>query len=142
MAGIAEMLEKMRAQREKTHRRLQDVTEEQMVTTVTNYSERDVTARFMFYRLIAHEVEHAVHLAKTLHALGIAQSEAGLILKNLQTARGELEGMLVGLTDDDLDRVPSEGEWPVREVIDHILKTEESYAKRIEDGLAAPLKAS
>ena len=134
MAGIAEMLEQMREQRRRTHERLQEVTEEQMLAPAT-YGQREVNARFMFYRLIAHEVEHMVHLAKTLHALGIAQSEAGLILKNLQTARGELEGMLVGLTDEDLDRVPAEGEWPARRVLEHILETEESYSRKIEDGL-------
>ena len=134
MAGLAEMLEQMREQRRRTNKRLEEVTEEQMLAPAI-YGERDVNARFYFYRLIAHEVEHTVHLAKTLHALGIAQGEAGLILKSLQTARGELEGMLVGLTDEDLDKVPSEGEWPARRVLEHILEAEESYGRRIEEAV-------
>jgi hypothetical protein len=124
----------MREQRRRTHERLEAVTEEQMVTPTT-WGGRTATARFGFYRLIAHEVEHTVHLAKTMQALGIAQSEARLILKNLQAARGELEGMLVGLTPEDLDRVPAEGEWSVREVVEHILKTEESYSRKIKEVL-------
>ena len=134
MSGVAEMLDSMREQRSRTYQRLQNVTEEQMLAPTT-YGDRQVNARFMFYRLIAHEVEHTVHLAKTLQSLGIAQSEAGLILKNLQAARGELEGMLVGLTSEDLDRVPAEGDWPVRQVVQHILDTEESYAGKIEEAL-------
>jgi hypothetical protein len=130
------MLERMREQRSRTNERLTEVTEEQMLATTT-YGERDVNARFFFYRLVAHEVEHTVHLAKTLQALGIAQTEAGLILKNLQTARGELEGMLVGLTDEDLDRVPAEGDWPIRRVLEHILEAEESYGQRIEKAVQA-----
>ena len=134
MSSLAEMLDQMREQRRRTHERLGEVTEEQMLAP-TSYGQREINARFMFYRLIAHEVEHTVHLAKTLHALGIAQGEAGLILKSLQTARGELEGMLVGLSDEDLDKVPSEGEWPARRVLEHILETEESYGRRIEEAL-------
>ena len=134
MTGIAEMLEQMRDQRTRTYDRLQNVAEEQMLADST-YGDRAVTVRFLFYRLIAHQVEHTVHLAKTLNALGIAQSEAGLILKNLQTASGELEGMLVGLTSEDLDRVPAEGDWPVRRVLEHILEAEESYSRKIEDAL-------
>ena len=137
MTGIAQILEQMREQRNRTHQRLEDVAEEQMLAETT-YGQRSVTVRFMFYRLIAHEVEHTVHLVKTLRALGKGQSEAGLILKNLQTARGELEGMLVGLTSEDLDTVPAEGEWSVRKVLEHVLETEESYSRKIEDALQAP----
>ena len=45
--------------------------------------------------------------------------------------------MLVGLTEEDLDRVPAEGEWSPRQVSDHILSTEESYSRRIENALQA-----
>ena len=105
---------------------------EQMLVP-TEWGQRQVTIRFLFYRLITHEVEHTVHLLKTLETLGIAQSEAGLILRHLQTTRGELEGLLVGLSDDDLDRVPAEGEWSVRQILDHIVDTEERFSKRIEE---------
>ena len=134
MSTTAEILEQMRDQRKRTNERLQQVVDDQMLAG-TKYGDRAVNVRFMFYRLIAHEIEHTVHLAKTLRALDIAQSEAGLILKSLQSARGELEGMLVGLTSEDLDRVPADGEWPVRKVIEHILDVEESYSRNIEDAL-------
>lgn len=134
MSEILDMLEKMREQRGRTQGRIQAVTEEDMLAPTT-YGDREVNVRFMFYRLIAHEVEHTVQLAKTMHALGIAQGEAGLILKKLQAARGELEGMLVGMESEDLDRTPVEGEWSLRQVLDHILSTEEFYSKRIEDAL-------
>ena len=135
MSGVAELLEQMREQRRKTQARVRDVTEDQMLEK-THYGQREVDARFMFYRLIAHQVEHTVHLAKTLHALGIAQGEAEMILKNLQAASGDLEGMLIGLSDEDLDKVPGEGDWPARRVIEHILEAEETYGKRIEEAAA------
>ena len=134
MADVLEMLEQMRELRNRTYKQLGDVSEEQMLAP-TSYGDRSVNVRFMFYRLIAHEVEHTVHLVKTLNALHVAQGEAGLILKNLQAARGEIEGMLHGLTEEDLDRVPAEGEWSPREVVQHIMDTEESYAGKIEAAL-------
>ena len=99
------------------------------------YGDRDVNVRFMFYRLITHQIEHTIHLTKTLNALGITQGEAGLILKSLQVASGELEGLMVGLTDEDLDRSPGEGDWTLREVLEHILSAEKSYSNRIDEAL-------
>ena len=43
---------------------------------------------------------------------GIVQGEAEMILKQLQATRGELEGMLIGLEDSDLDRSPGQTEGP------------------------------
>ena len=135
MRGVAGLLEQMREQRRKTQIRLREVTEDQMLAK-THYGQREVDARFMFYRLIAHQVEHTVHLAKTLQALDIKQSETEMILKNLQAASGELEGMLIGLSDEDLDRVPGEGDWPVRRVVEHILEAEENYGRRVVEAIA------
>ena len=133
MAKVTEVLEQMRASRQHILERLQGVAEKQMLAEA-EWSQRQVTVRFMFYRLITHEVEHTVHLLKTLDSLGIAQGEAELILRRLQATRGELEGLLVGLSDEELDRVP-EGEWSVRQVLEHITDTEERYSKRIVDAL-------
>lgn len=132
MSEIANLLEKMRAQRRKTQARVQAVTEDQMLAKA-HYGDREVNARFFFYRLVTHQVEHTVHLTKTLQTLGIAQGEAELILRNLQAASGELEGILIGLSDEDLDKIPREGDWPVRRVLEHILEAEESYGRQIEE---------
>ena len=134
MAKVTEVLEQMRASRQHILERLQGVAEKQMLAEA-EWSQRQVTVRFMFYRLITHEVEHTVHLLKTLDSLGIAQGEAELILRRLQATRGELEGLLVGLSDEELDRVP-EGEWSVRQVLEHITDTEERYSQRIVDALS------
>ena len=89
----------------------------------------------MFYRLIAHQVEHTVQLAKSLTSMGAVQGEAQLTLRNLQAPQGELEGLLVGLSDQDLDRPPAEGEWSPRQVLEHIIELHGSYTKRIQDAL-------
>ena len=65
MTAVQETIERMREQRRRTQERLKDVAEENMLAPTT-YGKRDVTVRYMFYRLIAHEVEHTIHIAKTL----------------------------------------------------------------------------
>ena len=135
MSGAKEMLETMRERRAKTLEQVLSVPEEQMLAPA-KYGDRDVNVRFMFYRLVTHQIEHTIHLTKTLNALGITQGEAGVILKSLQVASGELEGLIVGLTDEDLDRSPGEGDWTLREVLEHILSAEKSYSNRIDEALA------
>ncbi len=133
MGALEEMAEELRVSRAWLQEQLIDVKEEQMTLPVPGRIPRNVRA--MFYLLISHEVEHTVHLVKTLAALGVAQSEAQLILHSLQRSRGELEGLLLGLSDEDLDRVPSEGEWPPRRVLEHIISVERLYGKRISEAI-------
>jgi uncharacterized damage-inducible protein DinB len=135
MSGVKEMLETMRERRAKTLEQVLSVPEDKMLEPA-KYGDRDVNVRFMFYRLITHQIEHTIHLTKTLNALGIHQGEAGLILKSLQVASGELEGLMVGLTDEDLDRSPGEGDWTLREVLEHILSAEKSYSSKIDQAMA------
>lgn len=39
----------------------------------------------------------------------------------------DLAGALAGIGDDELDRAPAEGEWPVREVLSHMLGAESGF---------------
>ena len=135
MSAVSDIVGELRASRAELQQKLSGVTEEQMLTTISRQQGGDVNVRFYFYRLIAHEAEHTVHLIKTLAGLGMKQSEAQLILRNLQAARGELEGLLLGLSDEDLDRAPAEGEWAPRRVLEHIIETEKSYSSRVADAL-------
>ena len=54
LSGVAELLEQMREQRRKTQTQLRNVTEDQMLAK-TELAQREVNARFMIYRLIAHQ---------------------------------------------------------------------------------------
>ena len=135
MSAVTKIVDELRVSRAGLQEKLSGVTEEQMLTTIPRQQEGDVNVRFYFYRLIAHEAEHTVHLIKTLAGLDINQSEAQLILRNLQAARGELEGLLLGLSDEDLDRAPSADEWAPRRVLEHIIETEKNYGNRVAGAL-------
>jgi hypothetical protein len=135
LSAVTRIVDDLRASRAELQEKLFGVTDEQMLTNIPRQQGGDVNVRFYFYRLIAHEAEHTVHLIKTLAGLNINQNEGQLILRNLQAARGELEGLLLGLSDEDLDRAPSADDWAPRRVLEHIIETEKIYGGRVADAL-------
>jgi len=54
--------------------------------------------------------------------------ESRRILAFAQRALGDLRGLLLGVPPALLDREPRPGEWPLREVLRHVLSVERRYA--------------
>src|SRR5512134_192236 len=63
------------------------------------------------------------HLAVTLAALHASHHPTPTqhILSQYHTAYMDLQAAVLGLSDEDAEKIPSEGEWPVRKVYAHIL---------------------
>lgn len=59
-------------------------------------------------------------------------SQAQRILGQYHHAYRDLTGALAGVHDEDLDRVPKEGEWPLREVIAHMLGAEHGFLGTVQ----------
>jgi uncharacterized damage-inducible protein DinB len=59
-------------------------------------------------------------------------SQAQRILGQYHYAYRDLTGALAGVRDEDLDRVPKEGEWPLREVIAHMLGAEYGFLGTVQ----------
>ncbi len=66
-------------------------------------------------------------LAVTLSTLRPKPTPAQHILSQYHTAYMDLQAALLGLSAEDADRAPAEGEWPVRQVYAHILSTEINF---------------
>ena len=64
-------------------------------------------------------------------------SQAQRILGQYHYAYRDLSGALAGVRDDDLDRVPKEGEWALREVIAHMLGAEHGFLGVVQYALAS-----
>ena len=134
MSKVNDYLEHMAKSRAKVLNKLQDVSDDSMTLPIP--TRNNMYVRSMFYRFISHEVEHTIHLAKTLTSLGIHQSEAKQILKELAESRGKLIGVISTLSDEELDSKPSPDDWSPREIVDHILEVEESsYTKQIVNAI-------
>jgi uncharacterized damage-inducible protein DinB len=88
--------------------------------------------------LAQHELRDlAVRLEALRARKGPPESQAERILGQYHLAYRDLTGALAGLRDDDLDRVPAEGEWPVREVLKHMLGAEYGFLGVVQYALAA-----
>jgi len=59
-------------------------------------------------------------------------SQAKRILGQYHYAYRDLTGAVAGLRDDDLDRAPAEGEWPVREVILHMFAADHGFLGTVQ----------
>ena len=135
MTAVDDMLARLRSSLDETIGKLEDVEEEQMLLPIPRRQVPN-NVRQIFYRLLGHEYEHTVQMVKTLAGLGVEQTEAQLILNRVRSAQGQLQGLLVGLSDEDLDRSHAEGEWTPRQVIEHIIEVHEMYSHQIVEALA------
>tara|TARA_B100000949_G_scaffold167887_1_gene148303 strand:- start:133 stop:573 length:441 start_codon:yes stop_codon:yes gene_type:complete len=132
MTNIENLMRQLRVSRLKINGLLKNIPDEYIDLPIPNNEEGRNAGRFktvqqVLYRFIAHEIEHTIHLSKILTALNINLSEAKMILKELQESRGKLESLIIVLEDRDLDRKPPGNEWSPREVITHLLQTEETF---------------
>jgi uncharacterized damage-inducible protein DinB len=71
-------------------------------------------------------------LAVRLAAMQPRPSQAQRILGQYHHAYRDLTGALAGLRDEDLDRVPKEGEWPLRDAIEHMNGAEHGFLGAIQ----------
>src|SRR5215208_2847760 len=67
------------------------------------------------------------HLAVTLATLRSHRIPAQHILGQYHTAYTDLQAAILGLADEEAEKVPAEGEWQVRKIYAHILGTEFSF---------------
>lgn len=131
---IRAVLAEMRAIRRARFAELADVPDARM-DAMGVWSRGPADVRFLFLHIAEHEDDHRLQIAGLLPEMGARQTGAQRILGNAEATRGELNGALVGLTDDDLDLSPP-GEWPLRAVLAHILSVERSYLVNVRHALA------
>ena len=79
MGTVKELLEQLTESRLKLHKKISHVTDDSMTLPIPNRDNFQI--RTVFYRLVAHEIEHTIHLSKTLAALNIRLTEAKQILQ-------------------------------------------------------------
>jgi hypothetical protein len=87
-----------------------------------SYRDKPMSVRYALYRTLEDAQEALVDVAARPHA------ESRRILALAQQAFGDLRGLVLGLTDDLLERAPCEGEWSVGDVLRHVLSIEQRYA--------------
>lgn len=129
------MLAEIRAAREQTLTALTDLDEKEfpLPTTDKRWSE----VRRVLLRFGDHLREHVTQIDGIRAGIGRTPTMPERILARSEEAWGLLLASMVGLQDDDLDKAPREGEWTIRQVLEHFLKGENGYRDRIVEARQA-----
>lgn len=69
----------------------------------------------------------SVTLAAGRLAEGIPVTAAQHVLGQYHTAFRDLEAILLGAGDGDLDRIPAEDEWPLRQILAHMIAADRGF---------------
>jgi len=75
------------------------------------------------------------HLAVTLSTMRPARTSAQRILGQHHAAYMDLQAALFGLSTEDLERAPAEGEWSIRRIYAHILSAEINFTATVQYAL-------
>jgi DinB family protein len=68
------------------------------------------------------------HLAVILATLRAQPTPAQHILRQYHAAYQDLQAALLGLSNEEAERAPAEGEWPIQKTYAHILSTEINFS--------------
>jgi hypothetical protein len=90
-----------------------------------------------FALLVAHQLlrETTATVAAARLGAGKPFTEAQRILAQVHEGYRDLTGALAGVSDAELDAVPPDGQWPLREVLKHMLGADKGFLAAIEVAL-------
>ncbi len=128
--SMADFVERLDSAREAALEEL-SMLEDDNLCAPSQWASRDVDVRFRLMRFAHHEREHTAHILKWRQQTGRIPTEAQHLLGLAWRARGALAAQLVGAPDNLLNATPSNGDWTLRHILEHITSTETSLRDRI-----------
>jgi DinB family protein len=99
------------------------------------WKDYDEGIRFAFFRVYEELRTLAACLRDSRIKHGPAFTETHLILGNYHSAFRDLHAALLGIASPDFDRAPSENEWPLRKVLEHIIGADMGFFVLFKNGL-------
>jgi hypothetical protein len=124
------LLAELRREREATLADLATISREELRYSTGH--QRWSSARRVMLRFSEHLREHALQIRLVRQRIQAGPTEPQMMLALAEQAWGDVLASCIGLTDDDLDRVPAPGQWSVRQVLEHMIKSERDYREMIE----------
>jgi hypothetical protein len=91
------------------------------------WRDAEADVRYGFYRCYESLEDVRARVAPLLADAFRAQAPARPLVGAASAARWDLQGLLAGLADADLDRDPANGEWTVRQTLAHIVNGQRAY---------------
>lgn len=83
--------------------------------------------RWGCYRTYEELRDLAVRIAGERIAAGSPPTAAQRTLAQYEIAYRDLQALLLDATEDDVDRAPAQGEWPLRDALGHMLRAERGF---------------
>ena len=90
------------------------------------------TLRFLLNWLSEGAQSRRLQIQRTAEQLGRTLTEAQRAVVLLGASRGQLRGALLCVPDELYDRAPAEGEWNARQLLGHVIATDERYRLAVE----------
>jgi hypothetical protein len=88
---------------------------------------------FLLRAFSLQELDHVQHLHKLLAARGRGFGEAQILLSKAQALRGELEALLLSLSDEEFDAAGAgPDDWSIRQLVEHLANVDAMYAANIQ----------
>ena len=122
--SVSEYLARMEAIQKEIVAALSDLTPVEM--RYETEGNRPPLGRMML-RFAEHLEEHTTQLEGAREDAGALQTMPQRMLARAQEAYGGFLGAMVGLRDEDLDKIPEPGEWSPRQVLEHLISVHERY---------------
>jgi hypothetical protein len=123
------LLAEIRSRRQETLSEFADLTEADFATPTPMPRWDDI--RRVLLRFSEHMREHASQLEGIRAALGRSPTPPERMLAEAELAWGKLLAATSNLSDEDLDRVPPDGGWTVRQLLEHVVQSERNYQNAI-----------
>jgi hypothetical protein len=133
-AEVGALLVQIRRMREQTLAECAGLTEADF-TLPTGMPRWDDLRRVLL-RFADHMREHASQAQAARVAAGHAPTPPERMLAEAELAWGMLLGVAVGLSDEEAAAPPPDGGWSVMQVLEHVLKTEETYLNAVRQAKA------
>lgn len=130
------MLADLRRIREQVLAELNDVTEDDFGLATDMQRWTDV--RRVLLRFGDHVREHANQVEGARASIGRPPTMPQRMLAEAELAWGKLLAATVGLTDQDLVAVPPDGGWSVKQVLAHVIESEQRYLDAVRFARRAP----
>jgi hypothetical protein len=127
---VKALLAQLRAEREKTLAAYINISREELRYATGNA--RWNSARRVMLRFADHLREHTLQIKLARQGTGALPTEPQAMLALAEEAWGEVLGATIGLSDDDLEKAPAPGQWSVRQVLEHMIKSEVVYQDLIK----------
>lgn len=134
-SAAAAAVQQLRAQRDEALRELARLTE-QDCRYPAPWGGVTRTVNFMLRAFSLHELDHLQHAQRLLRGRGADLGEAQLLLMKAQALRGELEALVLGLTDEQFEAAGPDDEWSIRQLVDHVRQTDRGYFETTRNAVA------